>query len=206
KLSAAGQCTPSQVAARLGVSAPAVTKMVKRLQELKLVAPARSPELVLTAAGEKIALEIIRHHRLLETYLVEALGYTWDRVDEEAEKLEHVISEEFEDRIDELLGFPTRDPHGDPIPTREGHVPLDDFHTLADLEPGRAAIVRRVSDRDAEMLRYIGGLGLYPDTAVEMLSREPFGGPLHVRVSGKERAIGRELAGHILVSPAEEAA
>jgi DtxR family Mn-dependent transcriptional regulator len=201
KLSLSEQrCTPSLVAERMAVSAAAVTKMVKRLQELNLATYTRSQEIELTSAGQKIALEMIRHHRLLELYLTEALGYTWDQVDSEAEKLEHVISEEFEDRIDAFLGYPTHDPHGDPIPTKDGHLDLVRHETLASLRPGDSAVVRRVTDGDPAMLRYLGALGLYPETAVEMLAQEPYGGPLRVRVSGKEQHVGRELADNVFVS------
>lgn len=202
KLSLADQrCTPSLIAERMGVSAAAVTKMLKRLQELNLVHYTRSQELSLTDAGEKIALEMIRHHRLLELYLTEALGYTWDQVDGEAERLEHVISEEFEDRIDEFLGFPTHDPHGDPIPTKEGRLEHVRHSTLAELAVGQAAVVRRVTDGDPAMLRYLGDLGLYPHAAVEMLAKEPFGGPMRVRVGETERSVGKELANHVFVAP-----
>jgi DtxR family transcriptional regulator, Mn-dependent transcriptional regulator len=205
KLIASGQrCSPSVVAERMGVSPAAVTKMVKRLQELNLVTYERSQEFALTPAGQKIALEMIRHHRLLELYLTEALGYTWDQVDEEAEKLEHVISEEFEDRIDEFLGYPTHDPHGDPIPTRDGRIDETRHGTLGELAPGESAVVRRVTDGDPAMLRYLGELGLYPDTPVEMVAREPYGGPLRVRISGEERAIGQELADNVFVSAADD--
>jgi DtxR family Mn-dependent transcriptional regulator len=200
------RCTPSLLAERLGVSAPAVTKMMKRLQELNLVSYARSEEIRLTEAGEKIALETIRHHRLLELYLMEALGYTWDQVDSEAEKLEHVISEEFEEKIDRFLGFPTHDPHGDPIPTKDGVVESIKHAALAELEPGTRAVVRRVTDGDPDMLRYLGRLGLYPDAPVEVLGREPYGGSIHLRVSGDEKSIGRELAAHVFVAAKEEAA
>lgn len=195
------RCTPSLLAERLAVSPAAVTKMVRRLQELNLVSYTRNQELRLQPAGEKIALEMIRHHRLIELYLAEALGYTWDQVHGEAERLEHVISEEFEAKIDELLGFPTHDPHGDPIPTREGEVPLAANAALSEMEPGEDAVVRRVTDGDPEMLRYLGSLGLYPRSEVRMLAKEPYGGPLRVRVSGTERAIGRELAAHVFVAP-----
>lgn len=199
KISLSGtRCTPSLVAERMGVSPAAVTKMVKRLVELHLVQYERSQELRLTPAGEKIALEIIRHHRLLEAYLTEALGYSWDQVDGEAEKLEHVISEEFEERIDRLLGYPTHDPHGDPIPTRDGRIAAEARDRLADVEPGQAAVVRRVRDHP-EMLRYVGSLGLYPAARVEVLEKLPFGGPLRIRVDGAEHAIGRELADNIFV-------
>jgi DtxR family Mn-dependent transcriptional regulator len=194
------RCTPSLVAERMSVSAAAVTKMVKRLQELNLATYSRNQEIELTPAGQKIALEMIRHHRLLELYLMEALGYTWDQVDGEAEKLEHVISEEFEDRIDAFLGHPTHDPHGDPIPTKDGRLEIVRHSTLTSLEPGESAVIRRVTDGDPAMLRYLGNLGLYPDTAVEMVAREPFGGPLRVRVSGEERQVGKELADNVFVS------
>lgn len=198
------RCTPSLVAERLGVSNAAVTKMLKRLQELNLAEYPRNQEIELTPAGQKIALEMIRHHRLLELYLMEALGYTWDQVDGEAEKLEHVISEEFEDRIDAFLGYPTRDPHGDPIPTKEGHLENVRHATLTSLMPGETAVVERVTDGDPAMLRYMGDLGLYPDTAIEMVAKEPFGGPLRVRVSGSEYAVGRELADNVFVSRQEK--
>jgi DtxR family transcriptional regulator, Mn-dependent transcriptional regulator len=199
------RCTPSVLADRLGVSPAAVTKMVKRLQELNLVRYVRSQEISLTPGGTNVALEMIRHHRLLELYLKEALGYTWDQVDSEAEKLEHVISEEFEDRIDALLGFPTHDPHGDPIPTKEGYLDPTRHAPLSRLEPGRPAVVRRVTDGDPAMLRYLGDLGLYPDTPVEVLGLDPYGGPYRVRVGNSEKSIGRELAENVFVAESEPA-
>lgn len=197
------RCTPSVLAERLGVSPAAVTKMVKRLQELNLVRYVRSQEITLTPAGTNVALEMIRHHRLLELYLKEALGYTWDQVDSEAEKLEHVISEEFEDRIDAILGFPTHDPHGDPIPTKEGYLDPTRHEPLSRLEPGRPAVVRRVTDGDPELLRYLGGMGLYPATRVEMVGVEPFDGPFRVLVEGSERSLGRKVAESVFVSPCD---
>lgn len=201
-----GLVSPSLVAEQLGVSPAAVTKMAKRLAELNLVRSAPNQRLQLTPAGRKIALEIIRHHRLLELYLTEALGYTWDQVDAEAERLEHHISEEFEERIDRMLGFPTHDPHGDPIPTKDGRLAEERHAPLASLEPGQAAVVRRVRDGDPELLRYLGRLGLYPDTAVEMLDKAPFGGPLRVRVGDAEHAIGSELAQSVFVGPKKDEA
>ena len=191
---------PSAVAERLGVTPAAVTRMVRRLHELKLVNYARNQELSLTEAGQKIALEMVRHHRLLEAYLAEALGYSWDQVHDEAERLEHVISEEFEDRIDELLGYPAHDPHGDPIPTKDGRVEYSLHGTLAELSPGESCIIRRVTDRDPEMLRFMSELGLRLEVPVEMVSKAPYGGPLTVRVQGVERAIGQELAQNVFVS------
>jgi len=207
KLSLSEQrCTPTLVAERLGVSAAAVTKMIKRLQELNLVSYQRSQELSLTHAGEKIALEMIRHHRLLEVYLMEALGYTWDQVDAEAEQLEHVISEEFEERIDRMLGYPTHDPHGDPIPTKEGHIAEEARDRLTTVSPGQSAVVRRVRDGNPEMLQYLGRLGLYPNTAVEVLDQLPFGGPILIRVGGAEHAIGRDLADNVFITTEASAA
>lgn len=195
----AGPAAPKAVAEALGVSLPAVTKMVRRLSELRLVTYARAEGIALTPAGRKVALEVLRHHRLLEVYLKEALGYSWDRVDEEAEKLEHHISEEFEDRIDRMLGFPTRDPHGAPIPTKDLHIDDPTRPTLADIEPGVAVRVARVSDRDPALLRYLGELGLYPEARVEVVERAPFGGPLRLLVEGAPCAVGDELARHVFV-------
>lgn len=192
--------TPSAVAEAQEVSLAAVTKMVKRLKELKLVAYERGRGIELTAGGTKVALEIIRHHRLLEVYLKEALGYTWDQVDGEAEILEHVISEEFEDRIDAMLGHPTHDPHGDPIPTKDLEIDSTVHPPLVEMEPGQKARVARVSDEDPAMLRYLGELGIYPAAGVELLEREPFGGPYRVKVDGREHRIGEELARNVFVS------
>jgi DtxR family Mn-dependent transcriptional regulator len=204
ELSADGRkVLPSEVAVVLRVTLPAVNKMVRRLTELHLVRYVRAEGIELTPAGRKVALEILRHHRLLEVYLKEALGYSWDRVDEEAEKLEHHISEEFEDRIDRMLGHPTRDPHGAPIPTKDGRIDDTRYATLADLSPGETRRIARVSDRDPAMLRYLAELGLYPETVVEVLERAPYGGPLRLLVAGAPRDVGEELARHIFVSPCE---
>lgn len=196
--------TPSHVAERLQVSSAAVTKMVRRLQDLKLVDYARPTGLKLSPAGRKIALEMIRHHRLLELYLSEALGYSWDEVHQEAEKLEHVISEHFEDQIERLLGYPTHDPHGSPIPTRDGHIETPDLKALAELGPGEKGVIKQVADGDSEMLTFLGKLGMYPGTHVEMVNKEPYGGPLRIRVSGKSHAIGTELAENVFVSTTDE--
>ncbi len=194
-----GRVAPTAVAGTLGVSLPAVTKMVRRLMELRLVNYERAEGIALTPSGRKVALEILRHHRLLEVYLKEALGYSWDQVDEEAEKLEHHISEEFEDRIDRMLGHPKRDPHGSPIPTKDGVIDDAPRPTLAEVEPGVRVRVARVTDRDPAMLRYLGELGLYPETPVEVVQRAPYGGTLQLLVAGYPRHIGEELARHVFV-------
>ncbi len=191
--------TPTLVAEYFRISPAAVTKMVKRLKEFNLIHHERGQGLTLTSPGKKVALEVLRHHRLIEQYLYQALGYTWDEVHEEAERLEHVISETFVEKIDALLGYPTHDPHGSPIPGKNGEIDDVQYPLLSDLEPGKKAIVRRVGRDDASMLRYIGTLGLYPGAEVDVISKEPYGGPINILVSGKKRAIGSELAGHVFV-------
>lgn len=202
KLSAAGEVTTSAIAEQLGVSAASVTNMLKKLAELRLVRHTPYQGVELTASGRQVALEVIRHHRLLELYLAESLGYSWDQVHAEAEKLEHHISEEFEDKIAESLGHPTHDPHGDPIPTREGEVEATLHENLAEAPPvGKAGVVRRVSDASADRLRYLAELGLRPDVTFTVLERAPFNGPIRLRVGKKEVNIGTELAQEIFVAP-----
>jgi DtxR family Mn-dependent transcriptional regulator len=188
------RATTQAIAARMNVAAPSVTGMIKRLAELKLVDHERYRSVSLTPTGEKAALEIVRHHRLLELYLAEALGYSWDQVHDEAERLEHTISEEFEARIDRALGYPTTDPHGDPIPSVSGAVTSVPDDRLSALVPGERAIISRVDDTSPDKLRYLGTMGLYPDTEVSVIERQPFGGPLLVRVGEHEHYVGAELA------------
>lgn len=195
-----GEVATSAIALKLKVSPPSVTGMVKKLAEMKLLRYTRYQGVELTPAGEKIALEVIRHHRLLELYLKEALGYPWDKVHEEAEKLEHVISEEFEDRIAEALGWPETDPHGHPIPSKDGVLPAVAIRQLLAVDAGQSATVRQVSDGDPGMLRYLASLGFFPGATVEVLEKAPFEGPLRVRVGEAEHAVGRELARHVFVS------
>jgi DtxR family Mn-dependent transcriptional regulator len=157
--------TTLALASELGLSGPSVTNMVKRLAELGLVEHSRYYGVRLTDSGIKIALEVVRHHRLLELYLAEAMGFEWDKVHEEAERLEHHVSSEFEERMDELLGHPTHDPHGDPIPTLEGNIPSSEWHPLSSEPAGTTVILRRVSDRDSDHLRYLAEIGLVPGTS-----------------------------------------
>jgi DtxR family Mn-dependent transcriptional regulator len=196
-----GQVTTQRLADELGVTGPSVTNMVKRLHDLRLVRHTRYHGVELTPAGEKIALEVLRHHRLLELYLAETLGYAWDEVHAEAERLEHHVSEELEARMDSVLGHPTRDPHGDPIPSREGRIDPVAPDLLLALPSGECATVARVSDRDAEQLRYLGSLGLYPGATVTVIERLPFDGPLRIQVGGVEHIIGRSLAAAVHVVP-----
>jgi DtxR family Mn-dependent transcriptional regulator len=194
--------TTSALAERLGVASASVTNMIKRLAELKLVRHTPYREAVLTPAGGKIALEIIRHHRLIELYLSEIMGYSWDQVHDEAERLEHVISEEFEEKMDAALGRPKTDPHGDPIPSKDGRVATFDHSRLADLEPGDHAVVRRVDDDDPERLRYLSERGLVLNARVEVLEKEPFDGPLLVRVGRVRHHLGLEVARGVFVEAA----
>jgi DtxR family Mn-dependent transcriptional regulator len=188
------------IAERLGVAQASVTAMMKKLSDLKLIRHRPYRGVALTEHGRKIALEIIRHHRLLELYLAEALGYSWDEVHDEAEKLEHHISEEFEDRVAEFLGHPTTDPHGAPIPSKDGHVIERELQSLAEVNTGSRVRIAQVSDRDPELLRYLGDIGIYPDVEVDVLAKAPFDGPLHIRVAGNEHHIGANVMKSILVS------
>lgn len=196
--------TTNAIAERMDVSPAAVTNMMKKLAEMGLVQHIPYQSISLTDTGQKIALEIIRHHRLLEVYLAEAMGYGWDEVDEEAERLEHVISEAFEDRIDALLGYPEFDPHGAPIPRKDGTIEKRDHISLGAVEPGGSVTVRRVRDSEPDLLRYLGQLGLRPDTIVEILSKEPFDGPLHIRIGNVEHHVGRQVANSVWVEALEQ--
>ncbi len=201
KIQAAGErATTTAIAKRMGVAQSSATSMIKKLAALGLARHAPYHGIELSAAGRKIALEVIRHHRLLEQYLAETLGLSIDAVHAEADRLEHVLSEELEARIDEKLGFPTHDPHGDPIPDAGLKVDRSQLRSLDALEPGEEATVRRVPDGDAALLRYLSKLALVPGGRVKMRRSEPFGGPLTILVSGKEHAISRELAGQIGVA------
>jgi len=196
----------SAVSEQLGVSDATATMMFKDFAAAGWVEHVPYRGVRLTSLGERKAVEVIRHHRLLELYLARQLGYSWDKVHAEADRLEHVISEEFEDKLDELLGYPTVDPHGDPIPRKDGTVAARTGRTLAQLADGESALILRVSDQNPEKLCYLGQLGLYPETSIQVLERAPFGGPLRVRVGeGEQQAehmLGPELAADIVVSPA----
>jgi DtxR family Mn-dependent transcriptional regulator len=199
-LSREGRVTTTALAAELGVSPASTTAMLKKLARLRLVDHEPYHGVTLTPAGERVALEVVRHHRLVERFLVEALGVPWDEVHEEAERWEHVLSEELEQRMDAALGFPTTDPHGDPIPDAKLRLTATKFTPLAALAPGESATVQRVPDGDAALLRYLAEVGIVPGEIVEISGAEPFDGPLTVRASGGERSISRELAGRIEVT------
>jgi DtxR family transcriptional regulator, Mn-dependent transcriptional regulator len=184
----------SALADRLGVSPGTVTAMLKRMATMGLVEHEPYHGVTLTTAGERIALEVIRHHRLLESYLAEALGMPWDRVHDEAEVLEHYISEELEERIAAALGDPEIDPHGDPIPDRELELEQTATRPLAELAPGQVGVLARVSDSAPEMLRYLAERGIAPGDRLEVVERQPFGGPLSVRFASGTHVIGGGLA------------
>ncbi len=162
----------SEIAERLSVNPASVTGMLKKLAELKLVEYVSYRGVTLTHAGRKIALEVLRHHRLIETYLAEALGYEWDQVHDEAERLEHHISEEFEDRIAKMLGDPLYDPHGDPIPTKDGRLPPVSRERLADANEGETVTVRRVGSEDSTTLRFLKEHGIRLGAALRITKRD----------------------------------
>jgi DtxR family Mn-dependent transcriptional regulator len=192
--------TTSALAARMGVSAPSATAMTKRLAELGLVERAPYRGVALTVYGRRNALEMLRHHRLLERYLADRLGLALDEVHAEADRLEHALSEELEAKIDAELGYPTHDPHGDPIPDHELRLEPGRDRTIADLEPGERASVSRVPDGDPDLLRYLSELGLVPGSGVEVVTLAPFAGPVTVRTEQGDHAISRELADRISAS------
>jgi DtxR family transcriptional regulator, Mn-dependent transcriptional regulator len=194
-----GHASTSAIASLLGVSAASATNMLKKLDAVGLVEHSPYHGARLTKSGRAIALEVIRHHRLLETYLAEALGVPWDQVHAEAEVLEHVLSESLEARISERLGHPTADPHGHPIPSIELEMPEVSAKRLWDVGRG-TAVVESVSDSHAGGLRYLAGLGLVPGVTVEVVDRGPVGGPLFVRIEGNTHALSKELAEAIWVA------
>ncbi len=200
-----GPVGTNALAERLGVSPGTVTAMLKRMGSLGLVRyePYRGVEL--TDAGERMALEVIRHHRLIESYLAEALGMPWDRVHDEAEVLEHYISEELEGLMAAALGDPSHDPHGDPIPSPELELAEEATRALGDLEPGQRGVFVRVSDSDPRMLRYLSERGIAPGSRFEVIERQPFEGPLSVRFGDETFAIGGGLARAMRVDPHEAA-
>ena len=195
-----GAATTTGIAAALEVTPASVTGMIKKLAELKLVRHVPYQGVELTKSGEKIALETVRHHRLLELFLMEALGYTWDEVHAEAHVLEHVISEAFEERMAARLGYPTVDPHGDPIPAKDGTFTAFKERALLSMQPGESAQITHINDTHSEMLRYAASLGLMPTTRLTLIEVEPYGGSLRVRIGKAEKSLGRELAAQIFVT------
>jgi len=191
----------NDLARELEIKPASVTGMIQKLAAEKpaLVEYQKHQGVTLTPAGKRAALEVIRHHRLLETWLVQTLGYSWDEVHEEAERLEHVISEDFERRIAAALGNPTRDPHGELIPTEDLKMPVDDTTPLSSLRPNQAATIQRVSAQDPELLRHLDSLGLTPGIQIEILEYSSFDNNLTVKVGQKVNVLGLNITTKIFV-------
>jgi len=196
-----GAAEQQQIASALGVSAAGVTKMLRSLAKYDWITYTPYKKVYLTEVGRSAAIEIIRRHRLIELYLVKTLGYEWDKVHTEAERLEHYISSEFEDRIERLLGYPTVDPHGDPIPSRDGAMPPPVTTTLNSMPCDEWLVIKRVIDEDDAFLRYLDEHGLLPGTRVQVIEREPYGGSLHIRLVEREVRISPKAAESIYVTP-----
>ncbi len=194
-----GAVSTTALAERLGVTAASASGMVRKLHEHGLVTHVPYRGVRLTDEGTRLALEVLRHHRLLELYLSESLGVPWDRVHEEAEVLEHVLSEDLEALIAAKLGNPTHDPHGDPIPTADLQMPDEPTESLASLEPGACGTFVRVSDSDSEMLRYLAERNIAPGAEVRVEDKQPFGGPLFVAIDDRTHVLGGKLAGAMRV-------
>ena len=197
-----GQSASTNALARkLNISAPSVTGMVQKLASAKpaLVEYQKHQGVTLTKEGKRAALEVIRHHRLLEAWLVQTLGYSWDEVHEEAERLEHVISEDFEQRIAAAMGHPVRDPHGEPIPTADLKMPLDDSMPLSALRPNQTATIQRVEASDPKLLRHLEELGLIPGVKIEVQEYSPFDHNLTIKLKRKPLVLGLSITGKIFV-------
>jgi DtxR family Mn-dependent transcriptional regulator len=201
ELERSGEPAETNAIARILDIAPAsVSGMIRRLAGQRLITHERYRGARLTPLGRKAALKTLRRHRVIEAYLTSALGYSWDRVHDEAERLEHAASDELIDRMAAAIGEPETDPHGAPIPTRDGTLREQTLVQLADLLAGESARVERVSDSSAELLRYLGELGIVPGTAVHVIAREPFDGPIALQLSSGPRTIGPALAAQVLVT------
>jgi DtxR family Mn-dependent transcriptional regulator len=194
--------TTNDLARELDIKPASVTGMIQKLAAEKpaLVEYQKHQGVTLTPAGRRIALEVIRHHRLLETWLVQTLGYSWDEVHEEAERLEHVISEDFERRIAAALGNPTRDPHGEPIPTENLEMPVDDSTPLSALRPNQTATIQRVTTQDPNLLRHLDELGLTPGIRIEVVEYSPFDNNLTVKIGKKSNVLGLNITTKIFVT------
>ncbi|MFN8472830.1 MAG: metal-dependent transcriptional regulator [Anaerolineae bacterium] len=193
-----GEATTSAMADRLDVAPASVSGMIKKLAEMRLVEHTPYRGVILTPAGRKIALEVIRHHRLVELYLAEALGVPWDQVHDEANRLEHAISPSVADRMAAALGNPRVDPHGAPIPDKDGSIATESMRRLSTALADQCVVVSEVIDEDAELLRYLASIGLVPDVVVEIVGREP-SGELIVRIQGAPHTISRATAERVFI-------
>ena len=199
-----GPAATNEIAQRLALAPASVSGMVRRLANQGLLAYERYHGVKLTEAGRRAALRTLRRHRVIEAYLSRALGYPWDRVHDEAERLEHAASDELVDRMAAAIGEPMVDPHGAPIPTRDGAVDETEYTSLAELSEGARGVVVRVTDEDPEMLRYLDELSIRPGARLTIRSCAPFDGPITLAVGKRESSIGRSLAGHVLIAPARD--
>lgn len=200
-----GRVATSAIAEKLALSNATVTAMIKKLAREKFLKHISYRGVVLNEEGEKIALKVIRRHRLLELFLKEVLGLDWDKVHVEAEKLEHFISDEILDRMDHVLGYPKTDPHGDPIPTGEGKIEeVEGNRSLADMETGRTVVISSVSDGDPKMLRFMAELGLFPKVKVSIKDKSPFEGDLFIKVGSSEHRLPMDVARSIYVTQTGE--
>jgi DtxR family Mn-dependent transcriptional regulator len=193
--------TTNALAKKLNISAPSVTGMVQKLasSEPALVEYHKHQGVTLTQEGKKAALEVIRHHRLLEAWLVQTLGYSWDEVHEEAERLEHVISEDFERRIAAAMGHPVRDPHGEPIPTEDLRMPLDESTPLSSMRPGESGTIQRVDASDPNLLRYLEELGLVPGVKIQVTDYSPFDHNITLKVGRKTTVLGLNITSKLFI-------
>ncbi|MEP6858787.1 MAG: metal-dependent transcriptional regulator [Gemmatimonadales bacterium] len=201
-----GAAATNEIAQRLALAPASVSGMVRRLADQGLLAYERYHGVKLTESGRRAALRTLRRHRVIEAYLSQALGYPWDLVHGEAERLEHAASDELVDRMAATIGEPEVDPHGAPIPTRDGAVNETQYTSLADLAIGVPGVVMRVTDEDPAMLRYLGELSVVPGKRVTVKSRAPYGGPITLAVGRQELSIGPALAAHVLTAPVAEKA
>ncbi len=199
-----GHASTNHIAGRLGVAPASVTSMIQKLAaaDPPLIVYQKHRGVELTPEGEKAALEVIRHHRLLELFLQEKLGYSWDEVHAEADRLEHVISEDFEERMAQVLGNPSHDPHGEPIPTRDLRIPPSSETRLSELRPDQEATVERVDASDTDLLRYLGEIGLIPQAQVTAVGYSPYDGNLHLQIHGKPEpyVLGPRITKQVFVS------
>ena len=196
-----GRVRTSEIAEALNITAPSAHDFINRCKDANLVDYVSHRGVRLTEAGERIALEVLRHHRLLELYLVQALGYSWDEVHEEAERLEHHISETLEARISAILGHPTIDPHGDPIPRLDGSIPERGLLQLAELPLGASGTISRLLDQEPDNLRYLEDKGLVLGAQVKILRREAYDSLTHIEVNGTPQVIGETTARFVMVNP-----
>jgi DtxR family transcriptional regulator, Mn-dependent transcriptional regulator len=200
-----GKVTTSALAERMHVSAAAASSMLKRLEESGFVDRSTGDGVKLTEQGHLAAMQLVRRHRLLEVFLIQVMGYTWDQVDDEAHRLQHAISSNFEDRMDALCGYPTHCPHGDPIPRKDGTMPAEPLVSVLTLKPGQHGVLRRVDSSDARVLRYLGQLALMPGCTVKLVDVAPFNGPVTLETVSDENApstqqiLGKELADKLFV-------